>query len=277
MESMSRAPFFLPKARTGYRMGHAEFKDLMLSDGLQDPGSGRLMGELADLNAEHHGITREEQDEYAIRSYQLAQGAVKAGRFESEIVPVKKDPSQEDHLVRVDEEPFKTDFEKLKKLRPAFRPQGTITAGNASTISDGAAMTLLAGESALRSHQLTPLARLAAYSTTSLAPELFPEAPAGAIRAACERAGVRLSDIDLFEINEAFAAVVILTMRELELDPEKVNVNGGAISLGHPIGASGSRLALTLIQEMQRRKVRYGMATLCIGGGEAVAVLFERV
>jgi acetyl-CoA C-acetyltransferase len=277
MESMSSAPYFLAKARAGYRMGHGEFKDLMLSDGLQDPGSGKLMGELADLNAERHGITREEQDEYAIRSYRQAQQAVQAGRLDLEIVPVKKDPGQEDHLIRQDEEPFKADFEKMKKLRPAFRTHGSITAGNASTISDGAAMSLLASESALKRHALTPRARLVAYSTNSLAPELFPEAPICAIQDACDRAGIRLADIGLFEINEAFASVVILAMRELELDPEKVNVNGGAISLGHPIGASGSRLALTLIQEMQQRNVRYGIATLCIGGGEAVAVLFERV
>ena len=165
----------------------------------------------------------------------------------------------------------------MKKLRPAFRTHGSITAGNASTISDGAAMSLLASESALKRHALTPRARLVAYSTNSLAPELFPEAPICAIQDACDRAGIRLADIGLFEINEAFASVVILAMRELEIDPEKVNVNGGAISLGHPIGASGSRLALTLIQEMQQRNVRYGIATLCIGGGEAVAVLFERV
>lgn len=277
MESMSRAPFILPQARTGYRMGHREIKDLLLVDGLQDPMSGKLMGELADLNAERHGISREAQDEYAIRSYRMAQKAVETGRFKEEIIPVSIKNDQDDPPVSEDEEPYKTDFEKLKKLQPAFRPEGTITAGNASTISDGAAMTLLAGEAALKQYHLEAQARLVAYSTSSLASELFPEAPIGAIKAVLERAHIRLSDIDLFEINEAFASVVILSMRELELDPEKVNVNGGAISIGHPIGASGGRLAVTLIQELRRRKARYGLATLCIGGGEAVAAIFERV
>jgi|SRR5271157_29032 len=277
MESMSRAPFILPQARAGYRMGHREIKDLLLVDGLQDPVSGRLMGELADLNAERHGISREAQDDYAIRSYRMAQKAVETGLFEEEIIPVSIKNDQDDPTVSKDEEPYKTDFEKLKKLQPAFRPQGTITAGNASTISDGAAMTLLAGEAALKQYHLEAQARLVAYSTISLAPELFPEAPIGAIKAVLERAHIWLSDIDLFEINEAFASVVILSMRELELDPEKVNVNGGAISIGHPIGASGGRLAVTLIQELRRRKARYGLATLCIGGGEAVAAIFERV
>ena len=277
MESMSRAPFFLSKARTGYRMGHGEIKDLMLYDGLQDPLSGKLMGELADLNAERHGISRDAEDEYAIRSYQLAQKAIDVRRFNEEIIPVAKDGAKGEFEVSQDEEPYRTDFEKLKKLRPAFREQGTITAGNASTISDGAAMVLLASEAAVKQHRLKPQARLVAYSHSSLAPELFPEAPAGAIEAACKRAGLTLSDIDLFEINEAFASVVILSMRELELDPDKVNVNGGAISIGHPIGASGGRLALTLIKELQHRQARYGLATLCIGGGEAVAAIFERV
>jgi acetyl-CoA C-acetyltransferase len=277
MESMSRAPFFLSKARAGYRMGHGEIKDLMLYDGLQDPMSGKLMGELADLNAERHSVSREVQDEYAIRSYQLAQKAIEAGRFNEEIIAVAKDGAKGGSEIIQDEEPYRTDFEKLKKLHPTFREHGTITAGNASTISDGAAMVLLASEAAVKQHHLEPQARLVAYSTNSLAPELFPEAPAGAIQSACARAGIQLSDIDLFEINEAFASVVIVTMRALELDPDKVNVNGGAISIGHPIGASGGRLALTLIRELQHRQARFGLATLCIGGGEAVAAIFERV
>jgi len=277
MESMSRAPYALPKARTGYRMGHGELLDLLLYDGLQDPGSGTLMGKIADLAAERFELSRETQDEFAVRSYQRAQTAVREGILKDEIVPVTKQGKKGDETVSVDEEPFKADFEKMKKLRPAFRPDGTITAGNASTLADGAALTLLAGEKAVKTHGLKPRARLVAYSTHSRAPAEFPEAPVGAIRSACERAGLRPEEIDLFEINEAFAAVTLIAMRELDLDPERVDVNGGAVALGHPIGASGGRLVATLVRELGRRKARYGLATLCIGGGEAVAAIFERV
>ncbi|MBN2385518.1 MAG: thiolase family protein [Anaerolineales bacterium] len=277
MENMSLAPFILPKARYGYRMGHGELIDMMVYDGLQDPYSGRHMGELADLRAEHHGLSREAQDEYAIRSYQLAQKAVQEGIFKDEIVPVvKRGRKGEEILVVDDEEPFKVDFEKLKKLRPVFRETGTITAGNASTINDGAGMTLLAGEAALKEHHLQPRARLVAYATHSLPPDQFPDAPVGAIRAVCQKAGLRLAEIDLFEINEAFAAVVLIGLKELELDPARVNVNGGAVAIGHPIGASGARLAATLIRELYRKQARYGLVALCIGGGEAVAAIFER-
>ena len=277
MENMSLAPFILKKARYGYRMGHGELLDLMIYDGLQDPFSGRHMGEIADTSAARHGLSREAQDEYAIRSYQRSQKAVKEGIFKDEIVPVVKKTKKGEEVVAEDEEPFKVDFEKLKQLRPAFSKEGTVTAGNASSISDGAAITLLAGETALKKHNLKPRARLVAYATHSLAPDLFPDAPVGAIEAACARAGLKISEIDLFEINEAFSAVAMIAIQELKLDPERVNVNGGAVSIGHPIGASGGRLAATLIREMNRRQVRYGLATLCIGGGEAVAVIFERV
>jgi acetyl-CoA C-acetyltransferase len=277
MESMSRASYALPKARSGYRMGNGELIDLLLYDGLRDPYSGKLMGEIADVAAENFDLSRETQDEYAIRSYQRAQAAVRIGILKDEIVPVTKQGKKGDEIVAEDEEPFKTDFEKLKKLRPAFRPEGTITAGNASTLADGAALALLAGEKAMKEHGLTPRARLVAYSTNSLAPEKFPEAPVGAIRSVCERGGIRLDEIDLFEINEAFSAVALIAMQELELDPERVNVNGGAVAFGHPIGASGGRLVATLVRELHRRDARYGLATLCIGGGEAVAAIFERV
>jgi acetyl-CoA C-acetyltransferase len=276
-ESMSRAPYALPKARSGYRMGHGELVDLLLHDGLQDPDSGRPMGEIADAAAERYELSRQTQDEYAIRSYQRAQAAVREAVLKDEIVPVTKQGKKGDETVAEDEEPFKADFEKMRKLRPAFRPEGTITAGNASTLADGAALSLLAGEKAVKAHGLTPHARLVAYSTHSQAPEEFPEAPVGAIRSVCERAGLRVDEIDLFEINEAFAAVVLIAMRALDLDPQRVNVNGGAVALGHPIGASGGRLVTTLVRELGRRQVRYGLATLCIGGGEAVAAIFERV
>jgi acetyl-CoA C-acetyltransferase len=277
MENMSLAPFFLKKARYGYRMGHGELLDLMVYDGLQDPYSGRHMGEVADAAAASHGFSREEQDEYAIRSYQLAQQAVKEWIFKDEIIPVVKKTRKGEEVVANDEEPFKVDFEKLKQLRPAFTKDGTITAGNASTINDGAALSLLADEAALKKHNLKPRARLVAYATNSLAPDMFPDAPVGAIEAVCSKAGLKTSDIDLFEINEAFSAVALIAIKEFKLDLERVNVNGGAVALGHPIGASGGRLAATLIRELNRRQVRYGLAVLCIGGGEAVAAIFEKV
>jgi acetyl-CoA C-acetyltransferase len=277
MENMSLAPYILKKARYGYRMGHGELLDLMVYDGLQDPYSGRHMGEIADAAAMRHNLSREAQDEYAIRSYQLAQKAVKEGIFKDEIVPVVKKSKKGEDVITEDEEPFKVDFEKLKQLRPAFSKEGTVTAGNASTINDGAALTLLAGEGALKKFSLKARARLVAYSTWSLAPDLFPDAPVGAIESACSRAGLKISDLDLFEINEAFSVVAMIAVRQLDLDPTRVNVNGGAVALGHPIGASGGRLVATLVRELHKRQARYGLTTLCIGGGEAVAAIFERV
>jgi acetyl-CoA C-acetyltransferase len=277
MESMSQAPYILARARNGYRMGNGEILDLMLRDGLHDAYSGQPMGEIADLRAERHELSRETQDAFAIRSYELAQKAVKQGVLKDEIVPVKRNGKNGQDTVSADEEPFKTDFEKLKRLHPVFREAGTITAANASKISDGAALTLLAGEAALKKYDLKPHARLVASATSSLSPDLFPDAPVDAIQAACDRAGIKLADIDLFEINEAFAVVPLIAAKQLDLNLERVNVNGGAVALGHPIGASGGRLVATLVREMQRRDVRYGLATLCIGGGEAVAAIFERV
>ena len=277
MESMSRAPHFLPKARTGYRMGNGELIDLMIYDGLRDPYTGKLMGEIADEVADQYEISRERQDEYAISSYKRAQVAIEQGLLKEEIVPVSKNGKNPPVVIGVDEGPFKADFEKLKKLPPAFGPTGTVTAGNASSIADGAAVSLLASGKALKEHGLTPLARLVAYSTHSLAPDRYPEAPIGAIRSVCQRAGLPLEKIDLFEINEAFASVVLISLLELDLDPERVNVNGGAVAFGHPIGASGGRLAGTLIRELHRQELSYGLATLCIGGGEAVAAIFEKV
>ncbi len=277
MENMSMAPFILKKARYGYRMGHAEMLDLMVYDGLQDPYTGKHMGEIADSSAMRYEFSREEQDDFAIRSYKAAQKAVKEGIFKDEIVPVVKKSKKGEEIIADDEEPFKVDFEKLRQLRPAFTRDGTVTAGNASTINDGAAISLLAGEVALKKFSLKPRARLVAYSTWSLSPELFPDAPVGAIESVCSRAGLKITDIDLFEINEAFAAVAMIAIKQLDLDPARVNVNGGAVALGHPIGASGGRLAATLVRELNLRQARYGLATLCIGGGEAVAAIFERV
>ncbi|MBI5484935.1 MAG: thiolase family protein [Deltaproteobacteria bacterium] len=277
MENMSMAPYFLKKARNGYRMGNGEIIDLMVYDGLTDPYTGVHMGMIGEASVERNGLSRAEQDELALRSYRLAQAAVKDGIFKDEITPVVKTVRGAETLVADDEEPFKVDFDKVTKLKPAFKKDGTITAGNASTINDGAAMLLLAGADAVKKHNLTPKARIVASATSSLHPDYFPDAPVSAIQAACDKAGLKVGDIDLFEINEAFASVTLTAIKCLKLDPDKVNVNGGACAIGHPIGASGARLAITVIRELHKRNLRYGLATLCIGGGEAVAVIFERV
>jgi acetyl-CoA C-acetyltransferase len=277
MENMSLTPYIVKKARYGYRMGHGELLDLLLYDGLQDPGTGRHMGEIGELGVERNGLSREEQDAFALRSYQLAQAAVKEGIFRDEIVPVVKSGKGGDVILSDDEEPFKVDFARLTQLRPVFRKDGTITAANASSINDGAAIALLTDDDGLKRHNLTPRARIVSIATESRHPDQFPDAPVGAIEKACTKAGLKPSDIDLFEINEAFASVALISIKQLKLDTDKVNVNGGACAIGHPIGASGARLAATVIRELHRRKARYGLATLCIGGGEAVAVIFERV
>jgi acetyl-CoA C-acetyltransferase len=277
MENMSLAPYLLKKGRFGYRMGGGELLDLMIHDGLQDPYSGKHMGLIAEATAEKHGLTREDQDAFALRSYHRAQAALKDGVFRDEIVPVVKQTRKGDEVVSEDEEPFKVDIDKLSGLRAAFKKDGTITAGNASTINDGAALSLLAGAGAVAKYGLNPKARLVSYASNSKHPDQFAEAPIGAIEKACAKAGVEIGAIDLFEINEAFAAVTLLAIRQLGLDPEKVNVNGGAVAIGHPLGASGARLTATLVREMHKRQARYGLATLCIGGGEAVAAIFERI
>jgi len=277
MENMSLAPYALGKGRYGYRMGNGELVDLLVHDGLLDPYSGNHMGVIAEATTEKHGLTRQEQDEFALDSYRKAQTAVKEGIFRDEIVPVVKKGRKGDETVSDDEEPFKVDFAKLAGLRGAFKKDGTVTAGNASTINDGAALTLLASGEAVKQYGLKPKARLVAYASNSLHPDQFTEAPVGAIEKACAKAGLKLGEIDLFEINEAFAAVTLLAIKTLGLDPQKVNVNGGAVAIGHPLGASGGRLTATLVRELHRRQARYGLATLCIGGGEAVAAIFERV
>ena len=277
MENMSMAPYFLKKARNGYRMGNGEIFDLMIHDGLSDPYTGVHMGDIGEASVERNGLTRAEQDGLAVRSYQLAQAAVTEGTFKDEIVPVVKSVRGVETAVSDDEEPFKGDVGKIATLKPVFKKDGSITAGNASSISDGSAVLLLAGAAALKKHGLTAKARIVASATSSLHPDYFPEAPVSAIQAVCDRAGLKIEDIDLFEINEAFASVTLIAIKNLKLDPARVNVNGGACAIGHPIGASGARLALTVVRELHKRKLRYGLATLCIGGGEAVAVIFERI
>ncbi len=277
MENMSLAPYVLEGARFGMRMGPGKAVDLMVFDALTDPYSGRHMGEVAEARVAAHGITREEQDEYARSSYQRAQDAARQGLFEAEIVPVIKSTRKGEQRIESDEEPSRVDFEKLPGLRPVFAKDGSITAANASTINDGAAFALLAGKSAVERLGLKVRAKLVASATSSQHPDLFPDAPVEAIQLACKKAGLEPSQIGLWEINEAFAAVTLIAIKELDIDREKVNVNGGACALGHPVGASGARIVATLLAEMERRGERYGLATLCIGGGEAVAAIFERV
>jgi len=276
MENMSMAPYVIPKARFGYRLGHDRIIDMMILDGLQDPYSGRHMGEITESWVKRQGLTREQQDEYAAHSYRLALAAVAAGTFADELTPVVKSSRKGDIVVDQDEEPGQGSVDKLSRLRPAFSKEGTITAGNASTINDGASLALVCSGNAVQRFNLKPIARLLASSTNSIAPDEFPEAPVGAVRQVVTKAGLSLSDIDLFEINEAFAAVPLVACHKLGIDPERVNVNGGAVAIGHPVGASGARLAATLVRELQSRQKRYGVASLCIGGGEAVAAVFER-
>lgn len=277
MENMSLAPYMLTKGRNGYRMGHGSLLDLLIYDGLQDPYTGRHMGEIGEDSVERAGLTRAEQDDFAVRSYERSQAAVKGGIFADEIVPVVKKGKKGDEILDQDEEPFKGDVSKLGQLRTAFKKDGTITAGNASTINDGAALGLLTNAAGLKKYGLTAKVRIVASATASRHPDYFPDAPVSAIENVCAKAGLSLGAIDLFEINEAFASVPLLAIKSLNIPIDKVNVNGGACSLGHPLGASGGRLAATIIRELHRRQLRYGLATLCIGGGEAVAVIFERV
>ena len=277
MENMSLAPYVLHKARYGQRFGNGELVDLIIYDGLQDPYSKRLMGEITEDWVAEHGLTREEQDAYAARSYELSQAAVKNGTFADELIVVTKKTRKGDITISEDEEPFRGSIDKLPELRPAFSKTGTITAGNASTINDGAGLAILAGEAAVKEFGLQPMARMIASATNSIHPDKFAEAPVDAIRKCCAKAKLEPGDVGLFEINEAFSAVPMVAIKQLGLDPDKVNVNGGAVSLGHPIGASGGRLVATLLREMKARNEKYGLATLCIGGGEAVAAIFELV
>jgi acetyl-CoA C-acetyltransferase len=277
MENMSLAPYILKKARSGYRMGHGELLDLMIYDGLTDPYTGVHMGIIGEGSVERSGLTRQEQDDFAARSYQLAQFAVTNNVFADEIIPFVKKGKKGEEILASDEEPFKGDPAKLSQLKTVFKKDGTITAGNASSINDGAALLLLCGDEGLKKYGLKPKARIVASATASMHPDYFPEAPVTAIEKVCAKAGLKVEEIDLFEINEAFASVALLAIKGLKLPLEKVNVNGGACAIGHPIGASGARLAATVIRELHKRNLRYGLATLCIGGGEAVAVIFERV
>lgn len=278
MESMSNAPYLLDKARSGYRMGDGTLVDSLIKDGLWDVYNDFHMGAAAELCAERFGISREEQDEFAILSYQRAQAAQRGGLFKKEIVPVKiPGKKNQSIVVEEDEEVQKFDGEKMRRLQPAFRSGGTVTAGNASSVSDGAAaLVVMSGEKA-RALGIQPLVRIVGFTGSAREPEWFTIAPVDAISSLIHGAGCSLADVDLAEINEAFAASSIAVNRELGLDPERVNVKGGAVALGHPIGASGARVLTTLIYALTDLGKKRGIASLCIGGGEAVALLVERI
>jgi acetyl-CoA C-acetyltransferase len=278
MESMSNAPYLLPRARTGLRMGHAELLDALIHDGLWDAYHDYHMGETGELAAETYSVTREEQDRYAAASYEKALRAQAECWFSAEIVPTSvPQPKGEPLLVAKDEDPRPTSLEKLASLRPAFRKDGTITAGNASNISDGGAAVVLMSAAQAAARRAPVLGRVLASATHSREPEWVMMAPTDAIRAAVSRAGLALDQIDLFEINEPFAAAAVAVVRELGIPFEKVNIQGGAVALGHPIGATGARLLLTLLHALRRTGRRYGVAGLCLGGGEAVAMVVESV
>lgn len=275
MESMSNAPYILTKARAGYRMGHGEVKDHMFLDGLEDAETGRLMGSFAQDMANSKGYTREQMDDFAIRSLKRAQTAVNEGYFADEIVPVNVSTRKGDVVVDKDEQPFNANIEKIPTLRPAFAKDGTITAANASSISDGASALVLTSAENAANKGLQPLAKIVAYATNSQHPSEFTIAPVAAIQKVLDKAGWQVADVDLWEINEAFAMVTMCPMDEFKLDPEKVNINGGACALGHPVGSTGSRIILTLIHALKRTGGKRGVAALCIGGGEATAVAIE--
>lgn len=276
MESMSNTPHLLEKAREGFRLGNAQVVDSMIKDGLWDVYNDFHMGNAAEICARECAVPREAQDEFAVSSYQRAQSAWTEGRFKEEVVPVKILVKKEEVVVDKDEEPFKTNFEKIPKLKPAFVKEGTVTAANASKINDGAAAVVITSAERAASLGLTPLARIVSYGSVAKKPEWFTTAPADVIPKVLKKAGLADKDIDLYEINEAFAVVALAVNKLLGLDMKKVNVNGGAVALGHPIGASGARILVTLLHAMKQREAKRGMAAICIGGGEAAAMIVER-
>jgi acetyl-CoA C-acetyltransferase len=277
IESMTNAPYLLPKARAGYRMGHQEVIDHMFFDGLQSPWDGQLMGCFADATSEKYGFTRQAQDDFAAESVRRALSAVNKGDFKAEVAPVTAKTRKGEVLVDKDETPFTLDIAKIPTLKPAFKKDGTVTAASSSGISDGAAALVLARESFAASKGLKPLARILGYTSFAREPEWFTLAPVGAIQKLLTQLNWQAKDVDLYEINEAFAAVPMAAMKDLSLDHAKVNVNGGACALGHPIGATGARILTTLLYALKARGKKRGIAGLCIGGGEATAIAIELV
>jgi len=278
MESMSNAPYALPQARSGYRMGNGKMIDIMIHDGLWDPYGDKHMGNCAEACVTKYSFTREQQDQFSLESYRRAQDAVKTGKFKKEIAVVEIEGKRGKSVVVDDEEPFAAPLEKMATLKPAFvKDGGTVTAANASKINDGAAALVVTSAEFAEKNNLTPMARIIAQSTAAHEPEWFTTAPAKAIDIVLRRAGMSVDDIDLFEVNEAFAAVALAAMADAKIAHEKLNVHGGAVALGHPIGASGARILVTLIHALRERGLKRGLAAICIGGGEAAAMIVETV
>jgi len=278
MENMSMAPYLAPAARDGLRLGHGKLLDSMIHDGLWDPYNDFHMGNCAEICAREYDISREQQDEYSQESYQRARKATEDGVFADEIAPVEVPQRKGDpKVVDADEEPFRVELDKMPKLRPAFQKDGTVTAANASKINDGAAALVLTTATHAKKLGVEPIARIVAHAAHAQKPEWFTTAPVTAARAVLERAGLKTGDIDLWEVNEAFAVVALAFIRDLELDPAKVNVHGGAVALGHPIGASGARILVTLLNALEKRDAHRGCAAICLGGGEATAMIVERL
>jgi acetyl-CoA C-acetyltransferase len=277
LESMTNAPYLLLKARGGYRMGHGEILDHMFYDGLQSPWDGQLMGCFAENTADRYAFTREAQDAFAAESVRRALAAVENGAFAAEITPVTVKGRKGETRIERDETPFTCDLAKIPQLKPAFRKDGTVTAASSSSISDGAAALVLMSEAAAAARGLTPLARIVAYTSHAHEPEWFTTAPVAAIRSTLARAGWTADGVDLFEVNEAFAAVAMAAAHDIGIPADKLNINGGACALGHPVGATGARIVATLAHSLLRHGLRRGVAALCIGGGEATAIAIERV
>ncbi|MFA6956405.1 MAG: thiolase family protein [Thermoanaerobaculia bacterium] len=277
MESMTNAPYMLAQARGGYRMGHGKIVDLMIHDGLWDPYGDKHMGNCAETCVAKYGFTREEQDAFSKTSYERAQSAVNEGRFTAEIVPAVIESKKGPTTVEKDEEPFAAPLDKMGKLKPAFKPDGSVTAANASKLSDGAAALVVSSAEWAEKNGIKPLARIVSFATMSQEPEWFTTAPAGAIAKALAQAGLKIEDIDLVEVNEAFAVVAMATMKDANIPHEKINVNGGAVALGHPIGSSGARILVTLIYALKARGLRRGLVAICNGGGEATCMIVELV
>lgn len=278
MESMSNAPYLLSKARAGYRLGHGELKDHMFLDGLEDAyDKGQLMGCFAETTAKHFNFSREQQDEYALRSMNRALKAIESGAFREEITPVTLTTRKGDVTIDVDEGPDAAKLAKIPQLKPAFQADGTVTAANSSSISDGAASLILMSASNAEKRGIKPLAKIIAHASHSQAPQWFTTAPVDAIRKVMNKASWKQDDVDLFEINEAFAVVAMAAITQLELNPEQVNIHGGACALGHPIGASGARILVTLMHALKHQGKKRGIASLCIGGGEATAMAIELI
>lgn len=278
MENMTRAPYLLEKARQGYRLGHAELVDSLVKDGLWDVYNNFHMGNGGELCAAKYRLTRQEVDDFALESYRRAQSAIATGVFKQEIIPVDV-PSRKGASLTIieDEEPNRVDLKKLRELRPVFQEDGVLTVGNSPSCNDGAAALIVMAEDEAVRLELAPIARIIGYAGAALAPEWFTIAPVEAIKLVLKKTGLSIADIDLFEINEAFSAVSLAINRELGLDPKRVNVNGGAVALGHPIGATGARILTTLLYALEAKGARRGLASLCIGGGEAIAMVVERM